>query len=159
MKIISHRGNLQGPFSSNENSPGSIDHVLEFGFDCEVDFWVSSKNTLLLGHDFGEFEIPYVWLSERSSKLWIHCKNLEALEFLATCNTKFNFFWHQSDSHVLTSEKIIWSFPGQTVSQSAIAVLPENWESEPSAEQLIKAFGVCTDYPLKFDQMLNGRNH
>mgnify|MGYP006285186821 CR=1 FL=1 len=159
MLVISHRGNLRGALSSNENSPKSIDIAIGLGFDCEIDLWVSSKNSMLLGHDFGEFEISFNWLFERASKLWIHCKNLEALEFLTSSNTNFNFFWHQRDSYVLTSGKVIWSFPGETISARAIAVLPENWESKPSAEELMKAFGICTDYPLKFDHLINGRNH
>ena len=155
MKIISHRGNLVGPKSCQENAPLSINKAIELGFDCEIDLWVDNSIRFLLGHDFGEFEVKFNWLKERQEKLWIHCKNLKALEILQSDAKDLNFFWHQNDDHVLTSKAIIWSFPGKPISSQAIAVLPEIWDSYES-ESLKDSYGICTDYPLKFDQSLNG---
>ncbi|NBO62267.1 MAG: hypothetical protein EBU82_15175 [Flavobacteriia bacterium] len=159
MKIISHRGNLHGPNPACENVPSVIDDVLAKGFDCEVDLWVSSNGDLLLGHDFGAYKIDLDWLSSRILMLWIHCKNLKALEELTYSNVGFNFFWHQEDDHVMTSKQVIWSFPGQEISSKAVAVLPELWNPSPNPDMLKKSFGVCTDYPLKFDRLLNVGNH
>ena len=39
MKIISHRGNLNGPNSVSENSILAISRALGQGFDVEIDVW------------------------------------------------------------------------------------------------------------------------
>ena len=155
MLIISHRGNLNGPHSSEENAPDVVDEVLDKGFSCEVDVWVTPQRELKLGHDKGEYLVDAGWFSARASKLWIHCKNMAALEYFCNSHPNFNFFWPQEDDHVLTSHGVIWSYPGQPVSSKGIVVLPElNMKSLDL--DLTKALGICTDFPLKFDQELNG---
>ena len=51
MKIISHRGNLNGPESETENSPQKIEQALKLGYECEIDVWYESGNFTLC-HDF-----------------------------------------------------------------------------------------------------------
>ena len=43
MRIISHRGNLDGSNSSLENSPNYILRAIELGFDVEVDLWYENN--------------------------------------------------------------------------------------------------------------------
>lgn len=155
MIIISHRGNLEGPRSCQENSKEAIDEALNLNFDCEVDLWVDSSGELFIGHDNAEYPIDWNWLLERKENLWIHCKNLVALERLSIKGENLNFFWHQSDDHVITSKSVIWSYPGKPLSARAIAVLPELHEP-PDLAVLKEAYGICTDYPLKFDRAING---
>ena len=80
MLIISHRGNLQGP-SPFENQPSQIDICLEAGFDCEIDLRVENDE-LFLGHDSGQYKITQDWLFDRKEKLWIHCKNFNAIALM-----------------------------------------------------------------------------
>lgn len=155
MIVISHRGNLEGPNSCQENSPEAIDEALAHGFECEVDLWVDSSHQLRLGHDQGEFSINLDWLIQRKDSLWIHCKNLKALETLSKDPRGLHFFWHQNDDHVLTSKSIIWSYPGQQLSPMAVAVLPE-LRANQDFGSLRNTHGICTDFPKKFDQELNG---
>ncbi len=42
MKLISHRGNLNGP-SDLENHPDQIKKVLKLGLNCEIDLWVKNN--------------------------------------------------------------------------------------------------------------------
>ena len=51
MKIISHRGNLNGPESETENSPKKIEEALKLGYECEIDVWYQS-GIFTLCHDF-----------------------------------------------------------------------------------------------------------
>ena len=51
MKIISHRGNLNGPESETENSPKKIEEALKLGYECEIDVWYQS-GVFTLCHDF-----------------------------------------------------------------------------------------------------------
>jgi hypothetical protein len=141
MKIISHRGNLNGPDKESENTPSQILLAIQKGFDVEIDFW-SEDNRLFLGHDYPQHEIPIDFLRDNKDHLWIHCKNLEALESLKHFLSDSNFFWHQSDDFTLTSNGYIWTYPGkQTTSNSVIVDLEET----PKVYK--DCFGICTDYP------------
>jgi len=149
LRIISHRGNLDGP-GQRENHPEQIDICLNSGFDCEVDLWVEADN-LLLGHDFGVYSINLRWLKDRGHLLWIHCKNNEALKYLGEVgDSKVNFFWHENDAYTLTSSNKVWVYPGRELLSGSVAVLPELWLSEERKRELSRCFAICTDYPEKY---------
>jgi len=137
MKLISHRGNLSGP-SEYANDPNQIKAVLNMGYDCEVDFWFVN-NKYYLGHDKPNFEIKKSFLEKRN--LWIHCKNLQALEKVPR---KSNYFWHQTDDFTLTSHGYIWTFPGKNVGKKSVLVdHNKEWYKLD-----YKCHGICTDYLL-----------
>ncbi len=137
MKVISHRGNLEGP-SSLENHPDQINRVLDIGFDCEVDLWYE-EGSLLLGHDSPEYIVNKNFLEQDG--LWIHSKNLEALGY---CSGGLNYFWHESDSYALTSKQFIWTFPNKpVVDKSVIVDNSRHWRLKG-----YNCFGVCSDYIL-----------
>ena len=50
MKLISHRGNIDGRRPDLENNPDYILKAIDKGYDCEIDVWLL-KNTIYLGHD------------------------------------------------------------------------------------------------------------
>lgn len=155
MRFIAHRGNVEGP-SELENSPPQIDWCLDKSIDCEVDLWVE-KGEYKLGHDYGQYHIKLEWLLERSQKLWIHCKNTEALVSLRNLNEpSLNFFWHQVDSYALTSQNFIWVFPGKLVLPGSISVLPESWLTEDRCEEIASGSGVCTDYVFQIREKFHG---
>jgi hypothetical protein len=56
MLIISHRGNLNGPYSVKENHETSIEKCIEYNFQIEIDLWVI-HGELFLGHDGTEHKI------------------------------------------------------------------------------------------------------
>ncbi len=151
MILISHRGNLQGPNKSRENSTSQIDLVLSLGLDCEIDVWIINKE-IFLGHDSPMEMVSLEWLIERSSRLWIHCKNLDSLEFFVNSSLSLNYFWHQNDDYTLTSRGFIWAFPGKPLSSSSILVLPE-LEMDTSRDYLefnqCSFIGICSDYVQK----------
>lgn len=149
MKIIAHRGNLNGP-SSSENIPKQIDSCIDLGIDCEVDIWrVNDK--LYLGHDRWNTQINSDWLLERREKLWCHCKNPEALKFFESLKElEFNYFWHENDKYTLTSRGTIWVYPGEIVPGGAVSVLPEKWIKNSRLSELNKSFGICTDYSIYY---------
>lgn len=146
MRIISHRGNLNGPRSSRENHPESIINALHLGFDCEIDVWFI-KSEFWLGHDFPEYKIhrEFLWNNE---KLWIHCKNFEALEELSfDIDLVNNVFYHNVDDYTITSKGVIWAYPGKKVGKNCVIVLQNISEYDfINNAKIIK--GVCTDYPL-----------
>jgi len=64
MRLISHRGNINGKFESYENEPNYIDLAIKKGYDVEVDIWYIG-NILYLGHDKPQYEIDFRWIRDR----------------------------------------------------------------------------------------------
>ena len=147
MKIISHRANLFGPNKENENKKKQILHVIrEFSFDVEVDIW-AEKKTLYLGHDYPESMVDLEFLEKFKNNLWIHCKNLNAIDFFNKYNGKdFNFFYHENDKLTITSKGFLWVYPGVKAIDNCISVLPEKFPEN----KISNCFGICTDYPLRY---------
>ena len=56
VKIISHRGNINGPRRELENKPRYINQALELGYDVEIDVWWK-EDEFWLGHDEPQFKV------------------------------------------------------------------------------------------------------
>ena len=76
-KIISHRGNINGPVPEKENRPSYIDCAIQLGFEVEVDIRYIN-NEFWLGHDEPQYKIELSWINLRKDKLWFHCKDQES---------------------------------------------------------------------------------
>jgi len=139
MKLISHRGNINGRLKSFENQPTYIDLAIADGYDVEVDVWYKDK-ILWLGHDKPQYKIDIIWFIDRLSKLWVHCKNVTALVYFKECGYPINYFWHENDTVTLTSLNHIWAFPGKQPIDNSIAVLPEIYNDNIST-----CSGICSD--------------
>jgi hypothetical protein len=123
MKWIAHRGNVDGKKEHFENHPSYIDEALNLGYDAEVDIWVKD-NILFLGHDVPEYIITQQWLEQRADKLWIHCKNSNAIEWFNSVDG-FNYFWHENDDYTLLSNGKVLVKPGSKLIQNSICCMPE----------------------------------
>lgn len=138
--FISHRGNINGRVPENENHPDYIDEAIHAGYEVEIDVWYW-ENKLCLGHDVPEHVISIHWLLERHEKLWIHCKNQQAMVYFDQLSLQYlNWFWHQEDDMVLTSKRFIWVYPGKQPIKNSIAVMPELHDDDVS-----ECLGVCSD--------------
>jgi hypothetical protein len=141
MKLISHRGNLNGINRPAENHPKQIQMVLGLDFDCEIDVWYKN-NQYFLGHDMPEHKIEEEFLENPS--LWCHAKNIEALCKMQE-NRHIHCFWHENDAVTLTSKGIIWAFPREIAIPHSIAVLPEKFQTN-----IENCFGVCSDVIINY---------
>jgi hypothetical protein len=72
--------------------------------------------------------------------LWIHCKNIEAVEWFNMLNS-YHYFWHEEDTLTLTSMNVIWAYPGKQPIKGSIAVMPEIHN-----DNLDECIGICSDY-------------
>jgi hypothetical protein len=152
MKIISHRGNIQGPDPLTENTVAKIEEALSLGFDVEIDLWVIGTD-LFLGHDSPDHAIDKSFID--NSCLWVHAKNLQALDFLVNEKLKSSFFWHESDCYTLTSQNHIWAYPHQSVTENTVIVVTnENMDKQVDCVYE-KSFGICTDYPVYVKEKWN----
>lgn len=151
MRIIAHRGLINGPDDNRQNHPEQVEIALSEGFDAEIDVWFD-KGRWYLGHNGMDHEIPPSYLSKPG--LWIHCKNIPAFYNLKRFATRINFFYHDNDKIVFTSNGDVWTYFGipETMDPQAICVMPEvtyDWEEIGKMVQSCKWAGMCTDWPLR----------
>ena len=160
MKLISHRGNLNGVISDLENKPEYIIAAINQGYDVEIDIWLLN-NKIFLGHDKAEYKIDYSFLLENKNKLWIHAKNDEALFFLNKANSELNYFWHEDEKFILTSFNYIWTHfntnkkyfeSSKMVGNNMIIVLPEKINLSNNIDKIKEKnyFGICSDFIDKY---------
>ena len=137
MKLIAHRGNIEGRQKLLENHQNYISNTINQGFDAEIDVWITDG--VYFGHDKPEYKSSMNFLVANSDKLWIHCKNLKALETLNGIEC-LNVFWHQKDDYTLTSKGYIWTYPKKEVCDKSVLVTPDARKySGPTC------FGLCSD--------------
>lgn len=146
MILISHRGNINGRIENDENRPDYIDDTIRLGYDVEVDVWVI-EGAFYLGHDEPQYYASLDWLRKRKDELWIHCKNIEAIETFNSLTETYNYFWHQEDTVTLTSKNFIWAYPGKQPINRSIAVMPEIFN-----DNIDSCLGVCSDYIQNYKQ-------
>ena len=149
MRLIAHRGLTRGPNKNIENNPKTIWDAWTAGFDCEIDLW-RIEDRWYLGHDDPKYLVDDSFLY--SGKSWFHCKNREALRYLASSTNGINYFWHDKDDYTLTSRGYIWAYPGQPGGDSTICCLPEN---VMPVEEIYKlnTYGICSDYVALVKEM------
>jgi hypothetical protein len=159
MKLIAHRGLINGPDEIIENHPDQIVSAIDQGFDCEIDLWFDEDSRFYLGHDNPQYPIDKDFVIKHKKHLWIHAKNLKALYWLSTTNNFFNYFWHQNDDCVITSKGYIWSYPEKPLTDRSVRLMPE-W-ADPEFETVLKnhCYGICSDYVVRIkDIIVNDRN-
>ena len=145
--LISHRGNFGGPNPDRENTREYLQEAIDCGFDIECDIWYKDKS-FWLGHDGPREKVDPYWLMNH--QVWAHCKDIETLyQYSLFCGfqSKSNYpkyFFHQQDFCTLTSNKLIWTYPGQLLTSLSIAVKPEDVQGEWS--NIDKCAGVCSDF-------------
>lgn len=151
MKLISHRGNINGPNPELENSPSYILNALIQGYDVQVDITIKCHQgiiTLWLGNEEKQYLTTLDFLKQRD-KIICHAKTLDTLHYLLLNN--IHCFFHDSDDATLTSKNYIWLYPGYytITSKLSIMVLPEctNDSPEETANKLKEQYyGVCSSY-------------
>lgn len=146
MKLISHRGNINGRIIEEENNPQYIDGAILLGYDVEIDFWILDGE-FYLGHDEPKYQIEFDFIDGRSHKLWVHCKNIEAIERLNRLDSDINYFWHQEDTLTLTSKGYVWAHVGKQPIKNSIVVLPEI-NNDPVSQ----CYGICSDFIKRYTQ-------
>jgi hypothetical protein len=148
MRLIAHRGLVDGPDAELENTPSAITACLLRGLDVEIDVWYH-QSQWRLGHDAPTHPVTDEFVTQPN--LWIHAKNFEACKALSQLFVTYphlNFFWHENDTRVLTSQAHWWTTHVYALPCNSVAVMPE-W-SVPVSE-LTKCldwriFGICTDW-------------
>lgn len=137
---IAHRGNLNGK-TKHENQLWYLKEAIANGYDVEADLWLVGEDRLWLGHDGPTYFLNNREFESIMEHAWFHCKNLEVLDYLLNNYPNAKFFWHQNDNYALTSNRVIWAYPGMPVNKNTIVV---DFNNPPNLE--LDCYGVCADY-------------
>jgi len=62
---------------------------------------------------------------------------------------KPNIFWHTNEDWVLTSKKIIWTFPNKALFPNSVCVLPEKGYKG----DIKFCYGICSDEIIKYKNL------
>lgn len=153
MKIISHRGNLNGPDETIENTECAIDHAISLGFDVEIDLRYY-HGAFYLGHDEPQYQITLEWIHNRRHFLWIHCKDLDSF---AVSPGSWNKFCHTQDPVVAVLPNKMWvhDLNLELNWKCIIPLLSREDIFEFDLKRLKDCYGVCTDYPFEIEAQLN----
>ena len=136
MKLVSHRGNINGPNPQMENDPRYVENTLAKGFSVEVDVW-SKGLDFYLGHDKPEYQVSKLFLRHRA--VWCGAKTIET--FYKLIEIGAHCFSHDQDEVALTTKGYLWSTYGKDMTNKSICVMP------PRSVKLPKNIaGVCSDY-------------
>lgn len=150
MLLIAHRGLTNGSNSTLENFPDQIEYAIKSGYQCEIDLW-RLYGQIYLGHDEPHHRIDDDFLYDKASLLWIHAKNVEALEWLTSTN--LNYFWHEKDAYTLTSHGIIWAYPKSKLNSKSVCVMPEQFMKLEKCAKL-ECYAICSDYVDKLSEIV-----
>lgn len=155
MIIISHRGNITGRLSSKgqENTCEAIENAIALGYHVEIDIFKRGEK-ITLGHDIPQEEFSVAAFIAKfynvRDKLWIHCKNIDALIFCAdVLKDDFIYFGHSLDEFVLTSNKCIFTCPNKLKGKNVICVMPELIDNFQMSDNY---YGILTDYPEIYEK-------
>jgi len=144
MKIISHRGNINGIVADKENRPSYLDCAIQMGYDVETDIrYINGE--FWLGHDTPDYKINETWILNRSENIWFHCKDLNSAIKLKKLNKKIKYFCHFQDQYIITSTNHFWvhDFNLEIDENCIIPLLDE--ESILQFNNKI-VYAICTDY-------------
>lgn len=157
MRIISHRGNLDGPIPEKENKLTYIDEAIEAGFDVEIDLRFKDGDCFL-GHDEPQYQANLYWLFDRKNQLWAHCKDIESF----THTSLLRRFCHSSDpfvavTYTLSSTHAAWVWVHDlSLELNNYCIIPLMSKKDIDNFDLTrKVYGICTDYPIYLGEKLN----
>ena len=157
--LIAHRGLVDGPDKTKENTVSAILSARNQGYDVEIDLWFTD-NRWWLGHDGPQTKIEFEWLYniDRKSYLdthhaWIHAKSIQTLYQLQKNKWLGHTFFHEEDPVVLTSSRYIWTYPGQQLTPLSICVMPENTDALLRCREL-DVYAFCSDYIHQIESAL-----
>jgi hypothetical protein len=146
MKLISHRGNINGRIEEAENSIPYISDTMSLGYDVEIDIWYIN-NILYLGHDGPQYKTDLNWLLRNMERLWIHCKDFSSLNYLI--KYPLRVFYHEKENQTIINQcNLIWSHDLSNISQNSIIPLLNLNEIQSYDFSKKDVYGVCSDFVI-----------
>jgi hypothetical protein len=148
MFIIAHRGLTHGPDPAQENDPDLIQSLLDASWHVEADVRFD-QGEWYLGHDQNQYKVTAEYLCQPG--LWLHVKDVTCaseIQCIWKIHPHLNFFWHESDARVLTSQGYWWTQPGHDLTYQSVAVMPETHVPDWCTWHTFPCVGICTDWGI-----------
>lgn len=147
MRIIAHRGNLEG-VSRYENTIGQISMALNRGVEVEIDVWkLPGEEFFRLGHDKPIMHESVNLGFLKNAKIWCHCKNEVAFNSLKNIQG-VNAFVQIYEPKVRTTTGAIWWHSDARYPHGVNVILGDKFPDDVET-----FFGVCTDHPMELLRM------
>jgi len=146
MKLIAHRGNVDGPNPAYENQPDYIQQAMSEGYDVEVDVWYVDES-IWLGHDRPQYHVSHSdFISLLYFKsIWWHAKDYKTLNYMLSHGRQIKVFAHEGDKYGLVNGGYIWTadttiqLEPNNYTVWILPTLPSDFIPDPML------YGLCTD--------------
>lgn len=139
--LISHRGNTNGINREKENSLEYIQEALNKEFFVMVDVFLIGDKHLALGCDSPQYPTTIDFL--KNNNIICKAKSIECFDFLLT--NQIHSFYHNHDDCSLTSGGLIWTRPGNNITERCIFTMPEWIMNDITEIKDLECAGICSD--------------
>jgi hypothetical protein len=147
-KYIAHRGLMDGPNKSIENTIELLESNRRDGIISECDIWYKEEQ-FWLGHDAPYHIVSHEWICKMKEFLLIHAKNLESFHMLKRIRDQegidLHIFYHTDEDVVVTTHGACIVYPGLQVYDGWMSMMPE---CAPLINIRGHATAVCSDYRI-----------
>lgn len=148
MKLISHRGNLDGAIPELENRPDYLLAASE-NFSVEVDVWYRDGK-FYTGHDLAQYEVDQYFLQNK--KFLLHAKDVDS--FLALIRLPHLEIFYQEENFIscTTKGRVVFHEKIQNENldrQNFILVDINGTRAEYGSN-----YSILTDYPKKLSTLM-----
>ncbi len=160
MKIISHRGNIDGPGSDCERD--RVEMAIDAGFYVELDVR-RAFNELMIGHDKLLYKLPVDWIRKPlADRFWFHAKDVATFNELGALGLRV--FMHTDEPFaVVFPERLKWIHPVHnpvvydrfTVKDVAVDVAGYPRLDVTSVTH--SPYAICTDWPNQWKDYENNK--
>jgi len=140
--LISNRGNINGIIPEKENSPDYIQSALDNGFHVVVDVFLIGQQHVALGCESPQYPTSIDFL--KNNKIIARARSIECLDFLVT--NEIHCFYHHTAKCTLTNGGLIWTRPGENITQRCIFDKPEFIMPDITTIKNIKCAGICSNF-------------
>lgn len=151
--LISHRGNINGPNPHLENRPDYIMKTLSLDYEVEVDVW-KVYGKVLLGHDAPQYHVSEHFLQQPG--LWLHAKNISAIQWIQEREDWVRGFWHESDTVAMVTGGFLWTAQLDIMGHNVIHMIPNTNTTKIYTTTMFESdlAGICSDYIEKLSSNL-----
>jgi len=153
-RVISHRGNLDGPNPEMENQP---EYILNATNVCsvEIDVWYKD-NKYFLGHDEPQYEVAKFFLFKE--RFLIHAKSMETFFELSKYGQLETFFQTEDDLSMTTKNRIVIHGRNNKISDDSRNNIWVDLDGKLEIRELGVKNNLLTDFPLKYKELSQSPN-
>lgn len=153
-RIISHRGNLNGPNPKMENNPEYILNATN-DFSVEIDVWYID-NRYFLGHDKPQYEVDKFFLFKE--RFLIHAKSMETFFELSKYSQLETFFQNLDDLSMTTKSRIVIHERNREIIDDSRNNIWVDLDGKLEIHELGVKNNLLTDFPSKYKEISRSQN-